>query len=462
MGINFSSFDIARRALQASQLGITVAGQNIANVNTPGYTRQKVQLSSTPADGSNLRLVGSGVTIDGVRAMRDQYLESRLDTETAMKGRLTAKRDTLSQVEGVLNETNTASGISAAMTEFFGAFRDLEARPGSLTARSTVLAKGDALGQAFRTTRARLAEIRSGADGEVRSTVDEVNTLATSVADFNRQISTAEHTGANANELSDQRNLAVRRLSELAGARTTVDEKGQLSVTLGDGQALVLGDRAQQLTAVDTPPDGLAKLQLNGQDVTISDGKLRGLADAIAETGVRITDLDQIAAAIADRVNTLSQSGVDLNGNAGAAFFNVPAGGVTAANLSVAAAVKADPKLIVAGASGAGTGDGSVARSIANLLTDTNSTAGARTGSFTSIFGSVVADAGLSVKSAEDALQTQQVILQQTQAQRDAVSGVSLDEEAISLLQFQRAYEAAAKFLKIADEMTQTILSLAQ
>jgi flagellar hook-associated protein 1 len=462
MGVNFSSFDIARRALQASQLGITVAGQNIANVNTPGYSRQKVQLASTPGDGSNLRLVGAGVTIEGVRALRDEYIETRLGTETAIQGRLTAKRDTLAQVEGALNEAGSAGGISSALTNFFGAFRDLEARPGSVTARNIVVEKGDALARTFQTAHARLGEIRRGADADLRATVEEVNGLAAEVAELNRKISFAKDTGANAHELEDRRHLAVRQLSELAGARTTVNEKGQFTVTLGDGQAIVLGDRAQPLAAVDTPPDGLATIQLNGQAVTISDGKLRGLSDAIAEIGTRLTDLDQLAASVAERVNTLSASGVDFNGNAGAAFFSVPAGGVTAANLSVSAAVKADSKLVVASASGAGSGDGSVARDIAGLLTDTSSTSGARAGSFTGIYASIVADAGTSVKSAEDALQMQQIILKQTEEQRDAVSGVSLDEEAINLLQFQRAYEAAAKFLKIADEMTQTILALAQ
>jgi flagellar hook-associated protein 1 len=462
MGVNFSSFDIARRALQANQLGITVTGQNIANVNTPGYSRQKVQLAATPGDGSNLRLTGAGVTIEGVRAHRDDYLETRLNTETALQGRLTARRDTLTQVEGALNEANSASGISAAMTDFFGAFRDLEARPNAITARNVAVEKGNALASAFQTTRARLAEIRRGADKDLRATADEVNTLAEKVAEFNAKISFAHHTGANAHELEDQRNLAVRRLSELAGARTTTDEQGQLTVTVGDCQALVIGNDARKIAAVDTPPDGLAALEISGQSVTITDGKLRGLQDAITEIGTRLTDLDQLAASIADRVNTLSQSGVDLNGNAGAAFFNVPPGGVTAANLSVSAAVKADSKLVVASATGAGTGDGSIARSIAALLTETSSTSGSRAGSFTAIYASVVADAGTSVKSAEDALQTQQIILKQTEAQRDAVSGVSLDEEAINLLQYQRAYEAAAKFLRIADEMTQTILALAQ
>jgi flagellar hook-associated protein 1 FlgK len=117
--------------------------------------------------------------------------------------------------------------------------------------------------------------------------------------------------------------------------------------------------------------------------------------------------------------------------------------------------------LVVTAANGAGSGDATIARSLAGLLQDETSVVGTQTGSYDSFYASLVTEAGLGVRSAEDALSTQQVILTQTQAQRDSVSGVSLDEEAINLLQYQKAYEAAARFLKVADEMTQTILSLA-
>ena len=136
MGVNFSAFEIGRRALQASQLGINVAGQNIANVNTPGYTRQSVQLSATPGDGTTPRVSGTGVTIDGVRSFRDRFIESRLQTETAISGRLTARRDALAPVDAAFSETEGGGGISSAMSSFFGAFRDLEANPTSLSLRS--------------------------------------------------------------------------------------------------------------------------------------------------------------------------------------------------------------------------------------------------------------------------------------------------------------------------------------
>ncbi len=463
MGVYFSPLEIGRRALRASQLGITVTGQNIANVNTPGYTRQTVSLAPSPADSASVRSPGSGVDINGIRSARDQFVESRLQSETATGGRLTAESNALAPVDAVFNDNGTGSGIQAALNNFFGAFRDLEASPGSPSVRAVVADKGEVLSRAFHSTRDQLGNIRRDADRELRATVDEANTLAVRVASLNSRIGQAEGRGASASELRDQRNDALRQLSELTGAKNFENRDGSVTVTLGDGRALVTADQAHQLEAVSTPPDGLAQINLDGQPAVISDGKIRGLQNAVTTITQQIASVDDLAASVAARVNTLHTAGSDLNGNAGTAFFVSATGGaINAQNLDVAAAIKADPKLVVAAASGAGTGDATVARNIAGLLTDPSSTAGARSGSFSEIYGSIVRDAGASVRNAQDALVTQQAILQQTQAQRDAVSGVSLDEEAVALLQYQRSFEAAAKFLRIADEMTQTILSLGQ
>jgi flagellar hook-associated protein 1 len=463
MGVNFSSLEIGRRALQASQLGIAVAGQNIANVNTPGYNRQQVQLSATPPNGSNLKLTGSGVTIDGVRSFRDRFIESRLQTETAITGRLIAQRDALAPVDSAFNESS-GNGISSAMNSFFGAFRTLEANPTSLPLRTDAVEKGNALAAVFSTTRTRLDGIRRDADESLRSTVDQANNLAAQVADLNSKIRFAEASGSSASELRDERDVDARSLSELTGARSVEDERGILTLSFPDGQPIVAGDRAIPLRAVSTPPDGFASLELNGSAVAIADGKLRGLIDAIGEIGNHITALDQMAAEITSRVNTLHTSGTDMDGAAGINFFAVPTDGslVTAVNFAVSSAIKANPRLIVASNLAASTGAGTVAGAIANLLSDPASHVGARAGSFNSIYSSIVEDARAGVARAENSLTTQQAILAQTNAQRESVSGVSLDEEAVSLLQYQRAYEAAARFLKIADEMTQTVLAIAQ
>ncbi len=460
MGVNFSAFEIGRRALRTSQLGVTVTGQNIANVNTPGYTRQRVEL---PPVGTNLRPSTDGVTPDGIRALRDQFVETRLQTETGITGRLEARRDALAPVDAVFNDTNTASGIHSALTGFFNSFRDLEAQPTSVLLRANVVAKAETLAQAFHTTRGRLTEIRTDADAQLRSNVDEVNKLAQQVAELNAQIRKAENVGENPAGLRDQRGEAARQLSELTGARAIETETGQVTLTLGDGRALVVGDQANALTATSAPPDGLAALTLDGQPVNLTDGKLRGLQEAIGEISGYIISLDQLAESFTQRVNTLHASGSDLDGNNGTNFFNVSGGGsVTAANIEVAAALKDNPRLVVTAANGAGNGDATIARGLAGLLQDQSSVVGTQTGSYESFYAGLVMQAGADIKTTEDALSTQQLILAQTQAQRDSISGVSLDEEAVNLLQYQKAYEAAARFLKVADEMTQTILSLAQ
>ncbi|MDQ3820437.1 MAG: flagellar hook-associated protein FlgK, partial [Acidobacteriota bacterium] len=383
-------------------------------------------------------------------------------TETAITGRLTAKRDALAPVDAAFNET-TNSGISSAMNNFFGAFRDLEANPSSVPLRTIVAEKGTALAEAFNSTRSRLTGIQQDADNSLRSAVDDVNRLAAQVADLNVKIKFAEGTQGSASELRDKRDEAVRQLSEITGARA-IETDGMVTLSLADGQQLVAGGQATQLQAVSTPPNGLATIQINGGPAAINDGRLRGLLDAIGEIGGHITALDDMAAEITSRVNTLHTSGTDLDGNAGVNFFAVPAGGgaVTAANFSVSSAVKSNSRLVVASPLAGSTSAGTIAGAISNLLSDTSSQVGARTGSFNSIYSSIVSDAGAGISDAENALKTQQAILDQTTSQREAVSGVSLDEEAISLLQYQKAYEAAARFIKIADEMTQTIFAIAQ
>lgn len=462
MGVNFSHFEIGRRALHAAQFGLNVAGQNIANINTPGYTRQAVLLSASPSDGANLRLIGTGVTIDGVRQFRDRFVDARLQTETAISGRLTAQRDALSPVDAVFNETS-GNGISAAINGFFNSFQALEVNPNSAALRADVVSKASTLTTAFAGTSARLTSIQHDADGLLRSRVSQVNELTQQVADLNSRISTAEHLGESASELRDQRGEMVRQVAELTGARAIEDQAGMVTLTLGDGQALVLANQANRLQIQDTTPNGLASISINGQPASISDGELRGLQDSIGAIGSQIIALDDLAGSIVTRVNALHTSGTDLNGNPGGNFFEVPASGpITAANFAVSSNIKADPKLIVASPLAPGAASATIAGAIGSLLTDTSSTSGTLTGSFSSIYASIVADAGKGVKSVDDALTTQQAILAQATSQRDAVSGVSLDEEAINLLQFQKSYEAAARFLKIADEMTRTILSLGQ
>lgn len=463
MGLNFSPFEIGRRALHASQLGINITGQNIANVNTPGYTRLRVEAVPTPANAAHIRFQGSEISNDGVQMIRDQFVEARLQTETGLTGRLEARYDALAPIDTVYGEADAGGGLQAALVGFFNSFRDLEAQPTSISIRATVVAHADTLASTLRTTRGRLTDLRSDVNATMLTTVDRVNVLVGQVAEYNAKIGVAEGAGELATEMRDQRGEVIRELAELTGARTTQDTSGSFTLSLPDGRALVVADQSFPITAVSTPPNGLVSLEMDGQAISLTSGKLKGLAEAVDELSNQITSLDQLAESVADRVNTLHTAGSDLSGNNGTALFTANGGGaINAQNIQIDAAFRANPRLVVAAANGGGSGDASVARGIASLLSDTSSNIGGQNDSFENFYSSLVTSAGMSVRSTEDALATQQLILAQTQAQRDSVSGVSLDEETINLLQYQKAYEAAAKFLRVADEMTQMVLALAQ
>lgn len=463
MGIHFSLYNIGQSALRTSQLGLATTGHNIANVNTPGFSRQEVQQSASPGIGTQPLLAGNGVTIDGVRSMRDSFIETRLVTETGVSGRLTAQRDALLPVEAAFNETS-GGGISAAISNFFGAFRDLEAHPTSLPLRTSVVQAGHQLGAAFGRTASRLGDIRTQANSLLVSTVDQVNTLSDKIAGLNAKIQVAQSTGGATSELVDSRNQATNELAELVGVKSSSNQDGTLTLTLADGHPLVIGNQAARLVATPTPPAGLASLTVGGKPAVINNGQIKGLQDAIGLIGTQLSDLDSLAASIADRVNTLHTAGEDLTGTPGVPFFVASTGVAppTASTLSVSGVLQANPNRVAAAAAGAGSGDATISRQIANLLTDKTSTVGTKTGDFHSIYSSLVTDAGEHVKSASDALATQQLILTQTSEQRNAFSGVSLDEEAVNLLRYQRSFEAAARFLKVADETTQMIIALGQ
>lgn len=460
MSLNFSAFEIGRRALNANQFGINITGQNIANINTPGYSRRRVQLVEGQPINISGYAIGTGVTVAGVQSFRDNLIQSRIQTETGIAGRLTAFRDSLAPVETALQGSENG-GLQNALSNFFGSFRDLDANPNSVSLRAIVAQKGSALANSFQSTRARLDTIRLSTDEQIRSTVDQVNTLSGQIAGLNDQIRNIQNAGGDTSALRDQRSELVSQISEFAGVHQTENSDGTVNLTIGEGRSLVNGDRAFTLQANNTPPLGLATITLEGQPATFDEGRIRGLQDAITQTTSQIDSLDNLAAAVVQRVNTLHTSGTDLDGNAGGNFFNnTPP--VTAANISINAAITANPRLVVASAQTQPGQNGTIAGEIANLLTDPNTTVGTRTGSFSSIFGSLLSEAGTYINSADNDLQTQASIIAQATAQRDAVSGVSLDEEAINLLQYQKAFEAAARFIKVADEMTQTILSLAQ
>lgn len=451
----FSNLSMVARSLSAQRMGLDVVGQNIANVNTAGYTRRQLDLAAVPA--YDPQSAGGGVEIQGVRSVRDRLLDQRLRVEQPAEGRESAIAEGLSVVEATLGESGES--IDGALAAFFDAFATLSDDPTSSTARQGVLVQGGALATSFSGMAERLTSARRDADTRLSAGVEEINALAQRIAGLNESIARAGGEVTGTLGLRDELNQAVEDLSGYLDISVIERGDGGMDVAFAGGRALVIGENAYAVaTGVDA--EGMVTLLAGGVDVTgqVASGRLGGLLE-LRDTLVPdyLERLDALAFGVAQQVNTVHQAGVDLDGDDGLAFFTPLASADGAARLlSVNAAVAADPRLVAAGTASAG--DNQNARALA-ALRDARVMDGG-TATFTDAWAELAYRVGQDSAAAQDERANRSAIVQQLEALREAVSGVSLDEEAMSMMKFQRAYEANARYFQTIDSALDTLLNL--
>jgi flagellar hook-associated protein 1 FlgK len=452
----FTSLTTASQSLAAANTGMDVAGQNIANVNTPGYTRRRVLLAEVPP-ASDLSATG-GVTVQGIRAERDPFIEARLANEQEAGAYDQATVSGLSDIEAAIGLPGQS--LDAQLSDFFSAFSTLADDPTSASARDGVVVQAQRLTAGFHDLSDRLGSARRTADASIVDDIGHVNQLAAQVAHLNDQISLQ---GPDVETLRDERNTAVAELVRVAGAAVTTRPDGQVDLSVGNGRALVVGATAYTLEGTATAPNGLAAIKAGDVDITseITGGEIGGLLhvrDAIVP-GYQ-SQIDQLAFDVAAAVNTAHQAGFDANGDAGGDFFTPPATVAGAASaLSVADAVAGDPQLIAASGTGAA-GDNAAARTIA-ALRDAPIAAGG-TASAVAAWSQFAYRVGTDVSSAKASSDSHDAVTRQLQQLRDQTSGVSLDEEAANLMRFQRAYEANARYFTTIADTLNTLMNMVQ
>lgn len=450
----FGSLSAVSRSLAAQQTGLAVAGQNIANVNTPGYTRRTVELSaSLPIDPYS---AGNGVDIVGIRAERANLLEAQLRHELPAQGRGAAMADSLAQIETALGKPGAS--IDASLTQFYNAFSQLSQDPTSGVARQQVIVQGKSLASAFNDVAARLASAQRDADAQVKSGIDQINTLATQIASLNASMAGASASGNEA--LRDKLGVALSSLSQLIDIGVVSRPDGGADVSIGNGRALVIGANTYQVGVTPMVGSGLANLTSAGTVITteITGGRVGGLLQ-VRDTLLPgyTTRLDQLAYGVATSVNTAHRAGFDLNGTAGGDFFAPPASATgAAAALAVSASIVANGNLIAAAAT-ATPGDNQNARAISNLRQA--ALAGGTTNPVDT-WGALIYRVGTDAKAATNDQAGRNEIVKQLQTLRDQVSGVSLDEEAANLMKFQRAYEANARYFSAVDASLNVLMQM--
>jgi flagellar hook-associated protein 1 FlgK len=358
----------------------------------------------------------------------------------------------LSVVEAALG--TPGSSIDKSLQNFYDAFSRLAESPVSATMRQEVVLQAGALASSFRDMAARLDSARRDTDRQVRSAAEEINSLAKQIRAMNLSIASMPSLESSLHLRDDQAQL-VRRLSELVDVHVLDRPEGGVDLTIGNGRPLVVGETRYDLT-IGADAAGYATLSLNGTAVTteITGGKLGGLLQV---RDVNIPDyqsrLDDLAFEVANQVNTIHAAGFDQSGAAAGNLFTFSTPPVGTAGAAVALivdpAVAADPRLVAAAGIANG-GDNQAARAIAALREQM--VLNGNTATLSDAWGQLVYRVGRDTRSATDESDSRKAIVDQVEALRDQVSGVSLDEEAMHLIKFQRAFEANARFFSAVDQ----------
>jgi flagellar hook-associated protein 1 FlgK len=570
-GLNIA-LEAGRRALFSQQTAVNVTGHNIANVNTPGFSRQRAVLAPANSIDFPSGWVGTGVTVDAIQRVYDRFLAAQITTQTQAKGKAEAENEILDQVQSIFNETS-GPGLNQALSDFWNAWKTVSTNPTGAAERSGLVAKTATLTQFIRDAESQFNAVQTRINDTIRATVDQVNLLTREIANLNQIIQQAEGGGQQpANDLRDKQQLLVDQLAEVLPVQTFQQVDGQLGLQLPGGKPLVNGTsswelaaaqsgttvRVQWLDSTKTPvdiTDQLPQSKLGGfieaRDSLVANyrGKLdtlaAGLINAVnslhsngiglapftsltgtnavsdpsaplassaaglpfgsnivngsfqvfaydssgAVSGSGTVTIDPATMSLADVATALSaipgvSGAIDptkgiltISGSGGHTFAlgadtsNVLAAlglntfftGSGAHDIAVNPLVQGDPNhLAAAQLESDGTyaaGDNRNALAISAVQTTSLNLAGASC-TIDDFYGALLGQIGADAQQAEQGVTQQDAVLEQLTNRRDAISGVSIDEEMTNLIKFQQAYTAAAKLITQVDDMMRTVIEM--
>lgn len=480
--------------IQSAQAGLNVTGNNIANINTVGYSRQSVLTVERGVSRSGNIVIGSGSNVDLVMAARETITDALLTRQMGRHAYQDQLSSGLNELEALMAESEN-TGIGSALNKFFSSIEAATLRPGDIGTRQELLAQGDALARELRGRDGDLYDQQQQVNQDLSALVDQVNEITSRIDSINRKIAGQVDP---AQDLIDQRYAEINKLSELVGVETFTLSNNMIQVNLAGPNTILVGRELRNTLEVQANPannsiyDIVSNTKGTKTVVTsqISGGQIGGklrLRDTEIQ-GVR-DQLDVLAAGLIIQTNTLHQAGTDLNGNTNLRFFdpdNAAVLGATAVGVvdparyrGLAGTIRLstdledplnagnfDPTRLALSATGS-VGDNGTALAMADLRSTTalldldRDGDPSNDGSVTleKFHNSTISELGRTVRNAKDGLDTQIALKEQAENRRDQVSGVSLDEEALQLSQFQRAFEASSRYLSIVNQLTAEVLS---
>jgi flagellar hook-associated protein 1 FlgK len=474
MASTFGGINTALTSLYAQRRGLDITGENIANANTEGYSRQRVRMHAqtgnvNPGIYSTNTQVGAGVAVSGVERSRNEYLDQRGRAEHASSAYLASQKAAYDQIESVLAEPSDTA-LQARLHDMWDGWNDVANNWQDASTRSALLERSRTVAITLNDTYGALSNQFTANRAQMTAYIDQVNTLAASVADMNQQIVVAQGAGLEANQLRDQRDLKVMQLAELAGATAQSKNSGAVNVYIGN-TALVSDFHASKL-AMDGPTtlDAITttdKVTLKWTDTgttATAGGTMGAMLDTMNSVIPGIAKgLDEVASKLATTVNralagglaedgvTVIPPGYDINGDPGTPMFT----GTTAKMINV---VINDPNQVAFSRGFPNDPDNTLAaldNGVADLLSDVGTAGTGPDQTYQAMIGQL----GVAAQAAGRRSEIQDSVTDQVDGAREAEGGVNLDEEMTNLLTYQRGYEAASRVLTTIDSMLDQLIN---
>ena len=457
--------------MQTQMTGVEVTGQNLANVNTTGYSRQVVNISASPDMMTSIGPEGTGADATSIQQIVSNLLNSQIQSQGTTSGYWNSQQTALQSAQNALGEflsgsgatsgttqagaDTTDSGLSGQLTSLFNAFSALNTSP-SASNQLAVINAAQNLSTTFNQISNHLGTLNTQLNASLGNDVSSANSLLSQIATLNSQITTAQASGGTANDLLDEREQDLENLSQLTSITTSTATNGAVNVTIG-GQTLVAGNTVNDTLQTYTAANGnlLVQTATGGVPLTLTGGSMQGTIDARDGTLATMQNqVDSLATNLITAVNTIQNSGYNSTGGTGNTFFT----GTNAATISVNATLVNNPALIQISASATDGGDTSLASQIAQLA-DTAQT-GLNNQTFGDYYGTTVAGLGNALSDANTQVSNQTAVSNMLATQRGSVSGVNVDEEMTNMMTFQRAYEASAQVATTVNTMLGDTLAM--
>ncbi|MCP5055595.1 MAG: flagellar hook-associated protein FlgK [bacterium] len=477
----FGALDVARKGLIVTQAGVRVAGHNIANANTPGYTQQRLLQAADFPIRTGVGLLGTGVISSGVQRITDPFVQAQLVRQRGAAASADAQAGVLSLVEEILNEQDSG-GITAALGQFYDAIDDLatSSAPGAPAERAALVASTQAVVDTINGTDNRLRDLMTSTNNGIEAIIPRVNDILATINTLNGEITRTEiNVATPANDLRDQRDGLLRELSGILDITYLESPNGSISVTMMSGAALVEGGRARTLGTVPDPANpfsaGFVRIELQDQSSTrnitaeVGAGELGGLLrarDTILPGAIR--SLDTVAYNLTTSVNAVHNAGQGLTGVTGDFFTSLPVVEDAARDLTIAANILANPDDIAAGITSAA-GDNQNALALAALRDQKSplflpgDPPGPASGPSRSMIEHAVAvavDVGQQAQSMTSSLMQQEKIVESLEDRREEVSGVSIDEQVTDLIKLQAAFQANSRVISVVQRLLDDLVNI--